>query len=219
MKDMPGENPPELMFAKVPFREDNRDILVLRNDVESIEDLPIGAKIGTGSKRREFQIKELRPDIITVPIRGNVQTRISKIGSMDLDGVILAAAGLHRLGIKDKISVYLEPEIFTPAPAQGALGIQVKKDNDEVIALLDDIGEDLVDLKVRAERSFLAYTNGSCHLPIGAYSVMEGKKLTLTGLFGDEYGEKLVRVTRVGSVEDPEALGKEVAECILKELK
>ena len=110
-------------LSKVPKREDPRDVLVLRDGLNALEDLPYGARIGTGSKRRLFQLQETRPDIVPVPIRGNVETRIQKIQTDELDGVILAAAGLHRLGLKDRVSVYLSIETMIPAPAQGALGL------------------------------------------------------------------------------------------------
>ncbi len=212
MKDLPSTFQDGLKLAKVPKREDPRDVLILREGLRGFEDLPHGAKIGTGSKRRLFQLLEHRPDIIPVPIRGNVETRIDKIVTEKLDGVILAAAGIHRLGISHLITAYLPIELMLPSPAQGALGLQFKADNIIADELLNAIADNHDDICVRAERSFLKHTNGGCHVPIGAYAKEIDGKLELSAVFGDEDGTVLYRVKQVGEFDSPEALGKSVAD-------
>lgn len=216
MKDLPSVFQDGLKLAKVPKREDPRDVLILREGLRSFEDLPYGAKIGTGSKRRLFQLLEHRPDIIPVPIRGNVETRINKIVTEKLDGVILAAAGIHRLGLSHLITEYLPVELMLPSPAQGALGLQFKEDNIIVEKMLNEISDDLDDLCIRAERSFLKHTNGGCHVPIGAYAQEIEGKLELNAVFGDEEGTVLYRVKQMGELDFPEALGKNVADEMAK---
>ena len=211
MKDLPSEFQKGLKLSKIPKREDPRDVLVLRDGIVSFDALPQGAKIGTGSKRRLFQLLEHRPDIVPVPIRGNVETRIKKIVTEGLDGVILAAAGIHRLGLGHLITEYLPIEMMLPSPAQGALGLQFKEGNEAIEHMLSAIAYEQDDVCVRAERSFLKHTNGGCHVPIGAYAIERDGQLELSAVFGDEEGKVLYRVNQKGTKEFPEALGKSVA--------
>lgn len=218
MKDMPSNLPEELKFSYVPKREDIRDVLVLKEGYTCIDDLPKGATIGTGSKRRKYQLLKYRPDLNIVPIRGNVDTRIRKIQEENLDGVVLAAAGMHRLGLKDKISYYLPIDIVVPAPAQGALAIEVRKNEpniDKVIKSIEDID---TYRQIKAERGFLDEINGSCHIPIGAYCIIEGESIKLIGLLGDEQGQSLVIKSIEGKVGNERELGIELAKKVLKEL-
>ena len=141
MKDMPSNLPEGLKFASIPKREDARDVLVLKEGYSSINDLPNGAKVATGSKRRKYQLLKYRPDLNIVPIRGNIDTRIRKIVDENLDGVVLAASGLLRVGLEDKITYYIPKDIMIPAPAQGALAIEIRensKDIEEIINSLKD---------------------------------------------------------------------------------
>ena len=167
MKDMPDTTADGLIFAKAWKREDPRDILILREAV-SVDDLPKGAVIGTGSKRRKYQLLKIRPDLNIVGIRGNVDTRIRKMQEEEMDGIVLAAAGINRLGREQEITCYLEPDQMIPAPAQGTLALEVK-----------------------AERQFLKQIGGSCHLPVGAYCKIQDEKLILRAMFGTEDGKKL----------------------------
>ena len=216
MKDMPSQCVDGLKFAAPPLREDVRDALVLRSGFNKLSDLPLGAKIGTGSKRRAFQLKRLRPDLEIVPIRGNVETRISKIESENLHGVVLAAAGLHRLDLQAKISSYLSPEEMIPAPAQGALCLQFRTEDLYLELLLNQLSDPHTDLCTKAERSFLEAVEGSCHLPIGAFATIEADEMTLYCVFGDEEGTSLIFHKEIGSVATAELLGKRAADAIRK---
>lgn len=216
MKDMPSQCVEGLAFAAPPKREDIRDALVLRAGLSGLDDLPQGAKIGTGSKRRAFQLKKLRPDLQIMPIRGNVETRISKIESEHLDGVVLAAAGLHRLDLNHKISSYLEPDKVIPAPAQGALCLQYRSDDPEMGQLLNSLSDEMTDLCTKAERAYLEGVEGSCHLPIGAYAQVENDTLTLHCVFGDEEGNFISFHKEVGSIEDPASIGSMAAKAVKK---
>ena len=167
MKDMPDTTADGLIFAKAWKREDPRDVLILREAV-SVDDLPKGAVIGTGSKRRKYQLLKIRPDLNIVGIRGNVDTRIRKMQEEEMDGIVLAAAGINRLGREQEITCYLEPDQMIPAPAQGTLALEVK-----------------------AERQFLKQIGGSCHLPVGAYCKIQDEKLVLRAMFGTEDGKRL----------------------------
>ena len=192
MKDMPSSLPNGLKFAGIPKREDPRDVLILKEGYSSIEDLPQGATIGTGSKRRKYQLLKHRPDLNIVPIRGNVDTRIRKITDENLDGVVLAASGILRVGLEEKISCYLPTDVVVPAPAQGALAIEIREDNYQVEVVINSLKDELTELQVSAERGFLDGVDGSCHIPMGAYCEVNEDSINLTGLFGDEEGKKLI---------------------------
>ena len=222
MKDMPSEPTPGLCFAKVPQREDRRDVLVLKEGkINRLEELKQGAVIATGSKRRIYQLLKARPDLKIVPIRGNIDTRIRKIEEENLDGVVLAAAGLHRIGLTEKIGYYLPETLLIPAPAQGALGIQLRKNDASVYTLVQGIECIQDDLEVQAERMFLKTVNGSCNIPIGATAILKEGKMQLSALLGNEEGTQLVQATDVldvSTTEEAWQLGKQLAEKILKEL-
>lgn len=217
MKDMPSSLPHGLKFAGIPKREDPRDVLILKEGYSSIEDLPQGATIGTGSKRRKYQLLKHRPDLNIVPIRGNVDTRIRKIKDENLDGVVLAASGILRVGLEDKISYYLPTDIVVPAPAQGALAIEIREDNYQVEVVVNSLRDELTELQVSAERGFLDGVNGSCHIPMGAYCEVKEDGIKLTGLFGDQEGKKLIIKSIEGDKDSPRELGKELAKLVLKE--
>ena len=192
MKDMPSYLPEGLKFAHSPKREDPRDALIFKEGYKSLDDLPQGARIGTGSKRRKYQLLKHRPDLEIVPIRGNIETRIKKIETEKLDGVVLAASGLRRAGLDDKIDYYIPTDIMLPAPAQGILALEIREDDKETEKIIDSIKDDITKIQIDAERGFLIGVNGSCHIPMGAYCEIEGEKITLTGLYGDGEGKKIV---------------------------
>ena len=217
MKDMPSLLPEGLKFASIPKREDARDVLVLKDGYYDINDLPTGAKIATGSKRRKYQLLKHRPDLNIVPIRGNIDTRIKKIVDENLDGVVLAASGLLRAGFEDKISCYIPKDIMIPAPAQGALAIEIRKSSNDIENIIESLKDIETEIQVSAERGFLDGINGSCHLPIGAYCNVDGENIVLTGLYGDEYGKKLITRTIEGKAYQARELGLELAGLILKE--
>ncbi|WP_270943288.1 hydroxymethylbilane synthase [Romboutsia lituseburensis] len=217
MKDMPSSLPEGLKFASIPKREDPRDVLILKEGYNSLEDLPKGATIGTGSKRRKYQLLNHRPDLNIVPIRGNVDTRIRKIVDENLDGVVLAASGILRVGLEEKISYYLPTDIVVPAPAQGALAIEIRKNEPKIDEVINSLKDEITEIQVAAERGFLDGVNGSCHIPMGAYCEVDGEKIKLTGLYGDEEGKVLVIKSMEGNVQSPRELGIELAKLILKE--
>lgn len=219
MKDIPSFLPEELAFAGVPEREDCRDALILIAGLNSLEEVPVGGRIGTGSKRRKYQLLKLRPDLDIVPIRGNVDTRLKKMNEMGLHGIILAAAGLKRLGLESKITHYFSIEEMLPAPAQGALAIEIRKDDAIVREAAAKIMDKEAEIQVRAERTFLNNLEGSCQIPVGAVCRIEGERLILEGIFGSEDGSVLVRKSMVGRLGCERELGRELAEAILRELK
>ena len=198
MKDMPAEAEEGLVFTKAWKREDERDVLVLR-EAASLDELPERAVIGTGSKRRAFQLLKVRPDIKIVGIRGNIDTRLKKLHTMQedgtyMDGIILAAAGLKRLGMDDIITQYLSVDDMIPAPAQGTLAIEIKGDNYELLEKFNRLSDEETELTVQAERGFLKAIGGDCHLPVAAFCDRPSdKELRLRALFGDEEGTKLAR--------------------------
>lgn len=216
MKDMPAEVVEGLKFAAVPKREDPRDVIILREGLNSFDELPIGATIGTGSKRRKYQLLRKRPDLNIVPIRGNIETRISKIESENLDGIVLAASGVIRADLEEKITEFLTVDLMIPAPAQGALALEIRENDEELEKMIDAIRDEISQIQTDAERSYLAGIDGSCHIPMGAYCEVDGEKLTLTGIFGDEDGEKITVASLEGDRNNPKELGSNLAKLILK---
>ena len=212
MKDLPAVQPPELMLVDPPKRADCRDVLILREGLSTLEDLPQGATVGTGSLRRGRQLLALRLDLQVVPIRGNIETRMRKATDGELDGVMLAAAGLQRAGYESAISVAFSPLTILPAPAQGILGLEVRKDNAEVRAILETIRDTESTIAARAERAFLRGTGAGCHAPVGAYCAVDGEDITLTAVYGAETGTTLERGSISGKAVDAEVLGLQLAE-------
>ena len=217
MKDIPSYLPEGLKFAHSPRREDPRDALIFREGYKTLEDLPQGAKIGTGSKRRKYQLLKHRPDLEIVPIRGNIETRIKKIETENLDGVVLAASGLRRAGLEEKIDYYIPTDIMLPAPAQGILALEIREDDKETEKIIDSIKDNITKVQIDAERGFLIGVNGSCHIPMGAYCEVDGEKITLTGLYGDGDGKKIVIQSKEGTLADAQKIGYELAKSVLKE--
>lgn len=216
MKDMPAEVVEGLKFAAVPKREDPRDVIILREGLNSFDELPIGATIGTGSKRRKYQLLRKRPDLNIVPIRGNIETRISKIESENLDGIVLAASGVIRADLEEKITEFLPVDLMIPAPAQGALALEIRENDEELEKMIDAIKDEISQIQTDAERSYLAGIDGSCHIPMGAYCEVDGEKLTLTGIFGDEDGEKITVASLEGDRDNPKELGSNLAKLVLE---
>ena len=222
MKDMPSVSPRGLKFSYSPKREDARDVLILKQGYVGIEDLPKGATIATGSKRRKYQLLALRPDLNIVGIRGNIDTRIRKIKEENLAGVVLAAAGVKRLGLEEKIGYYFPIEAMLPAPAQGALALEIRTEDENLEKMLKKISNLETQLQIAAERTFLAAVEGSCNIPIGAYCDLKDNQAYFKALLGDEEGNKIVTHTLVGdctTIEEAKNLGEEAAQIIMKELK
>jgi hydroxymethylbilane synthase len=214
MKDVPGDTPEGLMFAAVLPREDVRDVLVARDNIK-MEFMPKGAKIGTGSQRRGAQIKAMLPDINIVPLRGNIDTRLKKIETENLTGVILAAAGMKRMGLAEKITQYLPVETMLPAVGQGALGLQIRKSDVELTNACAGLNDATTAAEVAAERSFLRTLGGGCRLPIAALGKIDGQMLTLEGLLAAPNGTTVIREKISGTIKDAEEMGKKLAEIIL----
>ncbi len=215
MKDVPGETPEGLTFAALMPREDARDVLVSRGNVK-MEFMPKGAKIGTGSLRRAAQIKAMLPDINIFSLRGNIDTRLKKIETENLTGVILAAAGMKRMGYLEKITQYLPIELMLPAVGQGALGLQTRKGDTELAELCGKLNHPQTFAEVSAERSYLRALGGGCRLPIAAYGLLEGKRLTLEGLIAAPNGSEVIRDKVWGEIGAAEELGKRLADLILE---
>lgn len=216
MKDMPDTLKEGLVFAEPWDREDARDVLIL-NQYKSLADLPQGAKIATGSKRRSYQLLALRPDLNLYPIRGNIDTRIRKLreGLADgtkLDGIVLAAAGLKRLGLSNEISEYFNVDDMIPAPAQGTLAIELKSDNYELLEMVNSLSDSTIRDITFLERGFLKKIGGDCHLPIGAYASVTDEGYELRALFGTEDGSKLARTKQAGIAANEELIDRAVAD-------
>ncbi|WP_195268247.1 hydroxymethylbilane synthase [Eubacterium sp. 1001713B170207_170306_E7] len=218
MKDMPSALPEGLILSVPPMREDPRDVLLTPHKIKSVQELPQNAVIGTGSKRRIYQLKSIRKDFEVVGIRGNIDTRIRKMQEQKLDGIILAAAGLKRIGAyesADYTCVPLDPCQFVSAPAQGILAVEIREDNETVKGLMETVSNPVTKAQMTAERQFLISLNGSCHIPIGAYCDVEDEKLTLYGLFGNEDGTILYKGQTEGTLGEEADMGDRLA----KELK
>lgn len=214
MKDMPSKLPEGLMLTVPTVREDPRDVLLTPHQITSLNELPKGAVVATGSKRRICQLHKLRPDVEIVGIRGNIDTRIRKMQEQQLDGIILAAAGLKRIGrLEDSAyqTVTLPENTFIPAPAQGILAVEVREDNETVKELMAAISDQNTIIQMSAERSFLNALNGSCHIPVGAFCEINADTIVLYGLYGLEDGSRVVTQSIEGAPEEAENLGKQLA--------
>ncbi|MFC7393732.1 hydroxymethylbilane synthase [Scopulibacillus cellulosilyticus] len=214
MKDMPAVLPEGLEIACVPVREDFRDVYISKKHIP-FHELPKGAVVGTSSLRRAAQLSALRPDITIRSIRGNIDTRLNKLKEEDFDAIILAAAGMKRMGWTDEvITEYLPVSVCLPAVGQGALAIECRKDHSALIDLLKQIHDEDTHVTVMAERAFLKKLEGGCQVPIAAHAHKEGEKLTLTGLVGTPDGKTIIKETLTG--EKPEALGNQLAEVLME---
>lgn len=206
MKDMPAAPQSGLVFTKTWEREDPRDVLILK-EAKTLWDLKENAIIATGSKRRISQLREHRRDLVFQGIRGNIDTRLHKLAKENLDGIVLAAAGLHRLGLKDKITQYLEPEEMVPAAAQGALALEIAENNLNLCHMLDGLSHLGSHIRTMAERTFLACVEGGCHIPVGAACLEAEGGYRFLAVLGEE--EEVFHIELKGS--DPEKLGREAA--------
>jgi hydroxymethylbilane synthase len=214
MKDVPTELPEKLAILCVPPREDPRDALISR-DGRSFMNLPRGARIGTSSLRRQSQLLHARPDLTIVMLRGNLDTRLKKLREGQFDAIVLAAAGLRRLAWAHEITEYLAPQISLPAIGQGALGIEGRRDDHFIHALLAELNHAPTKTAVLAERALLHRLQGGCQVPIAAHATLTGRQVILEGLVSSVDGKELIRDTVEGAVEDPESIGVQLAERLL----
>jgi hydroxymethylbilane synthase len=196
----------------VPERLDSRDALVAR---AKLDELPGGARIGSGSPRRACQLKKYRPDLETVPIRGNVETRLRKVASGDVDGVIVAAAAMLRLGREKEITEHLPLERFLPAAGQGALAVEGRLDDDETIKIVSPLNCLTAWQGVTAERAFLRALGGGCRVPVAALGTVKGDILKLEGMVADANGTKILQASEEGSAASPEETGERLARRLL----
>jgi hydroxymethylbilane synthase len=197
MKDLPTRIPDALEIGAIPQREDARDALIGGAGAHRLDDLPPGAVIGTGSVRRQAQILALRPDVRPEDIRGNVQTRLRKLAAGSYDAVILACAGLNRLGLQDRIGVRLELAQMLPAPGQGALALEVRKGDSRVTAMVAGLNDPLTATAVLAERAFLRRMGGGCNSPIAVHARPLDGKVLIEGLVANPDGTRLLRDSAV----------------------
>lgn len=233
MKDMPSVLPEGLINGGVPLRKDPRDALISRSGLH-LHELPQGARVGTSSLRRSSQLLAYRPDLVLEPVRGNIDSRLRKLEEEGFDAIILAAAGLQRMGWENRVTAYLSADVCLPAVGQGALGIECRENDAELRELLSLYNDPDTALTVAAERRFLAVLNGGCQVPIGAYATLEraggqapeeggagggeagsgrAPRIRLTGMVGSADGRVILKESAVG--EDPVALGERIAGLLL----
>lgn len=220
LKDLPTALDPRLVIAAIPPREDARDCLVARDGL-TLGELPQGARIGTGSARREAQLNALGLGVDVVPIRGNVDSRIGKVTSGEYDGVVVARAGLLRLGRADEATEVIDPLQMLPAPGQGALACECRADDDATIRLLDGLDDIDTRIAVTAERSLLATLEGGCSAPVGALAEVasgdDGDELWLRAMVGDLSGSPTIRLSATGLPSEAAAVGERLAAEMLSE--
>ena len=214
MKDVPSELPDELHLGIIPPRENPFDAFI-SNKYGSLQELPAGAKVGTSSLRRRAQLSALRSDLDIEDLRGNLDTRLRKLDEGQYVAIILAAAGLNRLGMSNRVTDYFTPIDMLPAVGQGALGIELRKDDSELLAGLSFLNDDKTTVAVAAERSFLIRLEGGCQVPIGAFAEVDGDQVTLTGLVASVDGTEVIKRSMIGTANEAQALGLKLAEQLL----
>jgi len=214
MKDVPVDFPVGLHLAAILSREDPTDAFV-SNRYSTLNELPVNARIGTSSLRRQCQIKERFPDADVMPLRGNVNTRLAKLDAGDYDAIILASAGLKRLGMAERITQSLDASVSLPAIGQGAIGIECRVDDPEINDLLKVLHDSETGICVTAERAMNARLNGGCQVSIGGFAQYQGEQLFMRGLVGSPDGSVLYRAERTGGLDQAETIGRLIAEDLL----
>jgi hydroxymethylbilane synthase len=214
-KDLPTAQTPGLTVAAVPMCENPADVLVCNRKISSLTDVPTGAVIGTSSLRRQVQLLRLRPDLKTTPLRGNINTRLRKLDEKQYDILIMAAAGLIRLGLQERISLWLNPAEFLPAPAQGALAVQTRADDKNTIALLNTIDDAQTRRIVFAERLVLQRLHPGCHAPVGVFAQKQGDTIHIFAFASKPDGSEFLQRKIKGPLQQAEKLADELAEQML----
>ncbi|MCP4106182.1 MAG: hydroxymethylbilane synthase [Desulfobacteraceae bacterium] len=214
MKDMPAEIPEGLCIGAIPEREDPRDVLISKKGIV-FNNLPDNARIGTSSLRRAAQLKCARSDIVILPLRGNLDTRLKKLENEDMDAIVLAAAGVKRLNYEDRVTEYLDNSIMLPAVGQGALCIETRENDPEISPIIAFLDHFQTRTTVMGERAFLNRLEGGCQVPIAAHGITEQNIFTLCGLVADVEGKIMIRETLSGPESLSEKTGTELAERIL----
>jgi hydroxymethylbilane synthase len=215
IKDVPGDLPDGLCLPVFPEREDPRDAFISK-EYASLHDLPEVASVATGSLRRSSQLLSIRPDLKIVPIRGNVDTRLKRIQAGEFHAIILAAAGLKRLGLSGNIRQLLPTEVCLPAIGQGALGLETRDGDNSVLDFIRFFNHRETELTVRAERAFLKGLDGGCQVPIAGFGVIEGTTIRLKGMVAELDGSRIIKDEATGPQDQPEKLGTTLAERLLK---
>jgi hydroxymethylbilane synthase len=219
LKDLPTVIPEQLVIAAICKREDPRDALILNRKLKgkqaSVRALPRNATVGTSSPRRLAQLKSLRDDLVIKELRGNVDTRLRKLDEGEYDALILASAGLRRLGLENRISAALAASEMLPAVGQGALGIEMRSDDESAIAAVSKLNHKFTNLACTAERAFLRSLGGGCQLPIAAYAVVRDKRIRLEGLVAHPEGKRILRDKISGGLDEAEQLGSELGKRLL----
>ena len=215
LKDMPAHQPEGLMIAAIPERADPGDVLVAPAPCD-LAGLPAGARVGTGSLRRRCQLGKARPDLTFTPIRGNIGTRLGKLDSGEFDALVLAAAGLARLGLDERVSARLPVETCLPAAGQGALAVQTRSDNTELNALLDPLNHPATAACCDAERAVLAALECGCHAPVAAFAEISGDQMRLRARVGNTDGSELIGDEQTGPVLEAQAMGESLARELLR---
>jgi hydroxymethylbilane synthase len=216
LKDVPSDLSPELLVASIPKRASPNDVLVTDNG-RRLKDLAPRSKVGTSSLRRAVQLMKLRPDLDVRPIRGNVETRVKKVVSGEYDAVVLAEAGLSRIGMEDMIVQRFRINEFVPAPGQGAIAIVCKKENKKVAEMLRAIEDPRSRREVLAERALIEKVEGGCRFPLGAVAVTKKDGLTLYASIFSADGKRHIKANKVGRADEPEKLGNKVADILIKQ--
>ena len=214
MKDVPYELPQGFEIGAILERENPFDAFV-SNAFSSIEELPIGARVGSCSLRRIVQLKALRPDLVILDLRGNVNTRLKKLDDGEYDAIILACSGLKRLGFEDRIKQHLSPEVSLPAVGQGALGIEIRANDHQISSLIEPLIHPKTLNEVSAERALNASLQGGCSVAIGAFATSHGSELKLIGMVGNVSSGKILRVEELGHINKPLDLGLRTADKLL----
>lgn len=214
MKDVPSELPEELHIGIVTKRENPHDAFISLK-YASLAQLPVGARVGTSSLRRKAQIAALRPDLVIEDLRGNLDTRLRKLDEGQYDAIILAAAGLNRLKLSERATGYFTAEEMLPAVAQGAVGIELRKADSELLAGLSFMADYATDVCVQAERSYLHRLEGGCQVPLAGFATLNAGELTMTGLIAAVDGSRIIKKVMTGKPEDAAAIGRTLAEELL----
>jgi hydroxymethylbilane synthase len=214
MKDVPTELPEGLHIGIIPLRESPHDAFVSAR-YASLDALPHGAKVGTSSLRRKSQLAALRPDLTIVDLRGNIDTRLRKLDEGLYDAILLAGAGLNRMGLQARITTLLSSEQMLPAIGQGSLGIELRKDDRELLEMLQFLHDPQTAVTITAERAFLLRLEGGCQVPIGAHALLSGEMVSLTGLIAGVDGQQIIKETITGPAEQAGPLGTTLAETLL----
>jgi hydroxymethylbilane synthase len=214
MKDMPAEIPAGLCIGAIPEREEPRDVLITREN-RTLDQLTVGARVGTSSLRRAAQLLHVRPDLVIVPLRGNLDTRLKKLQTESLDAIVLAAAGVRRLGLADRITQVLDEAVMLPAVGQGALCIETRAQDPRIGPIIAHLDDPATRQVVLGERAFLNRLEGGCQVPIAGHGHIGPEGYTLTGLVCELDGSRQVKLSRTGPESRSEAIGLELAEALL----